>query len=842
MMERTRRGLLALGILIGLAAQGALAQTPAPSDLLPEADPKILSQLRAPDLRRSTVSRIPLPTKPVVLPRVNEKNSFGLVVTPPLATAYQAYMAGDGDAALAALDRADAAGGSAAFRWHLSFQRAQTLIMMGRASEAEEVIQRVAALEIQTTGKALNTRALRGESRLWLGDTAGAIADLALVSHDLRNWRFQTNYSAEPSAAEIVNMVAQTTAQLRAYGAMAAALLLRGDVASALPWLEETEQRYNDVHFVTSHPEYGRNLPLHPDSWYGRAVNLSFLGTARVISRRDPAAGAEFFESAARFYQAVGYVMGGVSVQALRAWSFAAIGRPAEAERVAAEALAAALALDAPDIVWRLETVRGEALLALGRADEAEQAFRRAQAAVDEISGALSTDRAKRRYGVGKEDITYRLVKFDAARGDLAALFEDMERGRARAFVDLLADRLAQENGAYAARLRAVRAVDREIVKARIVAGAPIAGARADIASLHAVRAARLAEVRVLAPELADALSVATHSMAAVQKGLAPGAVLAYVLPARDAETLSVLVVGPDNARLSPASLTAAGLRGLLQRFADAVQQQDSARQESLVGELATGLGVNGWGAQRMLYVVPSGDTHFIPWGALPVATPVVVLPLGGWLLRSAPVDGPPQPAVVLGDPDLGPGIAQLPGARVEAAEVARRFGATPLVGATATESNLRRAIGPGAGVLHLATHGLFDAENPLQSAIYLAGERAPRRLTAGDLVTAPLMARLLVLSACETGLGAVTAGDDYLGLARSLYLGGTQAIVHSLWPVEDEGTRRFMTAFHDALTSGDAGTAWLAARDATRAAGLPPAVYGAFVLGGSATVMLREP
>ena len=90
------------------------------------------------------------------------------------------------------------------------------------------------------------------------------------------------------------------------------------------------------------------------------------------------------------------------------------------------------------------------------------------------------------------------------------------------------------------------------------------------------------------------------------------------------------------------------------------------------------------------------------------------------------------------------------------------------------------------------------------------------------------------MLSACETGLGAVTAGNDYLGLARSLYLGGTQAIVHSLWPVEDEGTRRFMTAFHNALTGGNAG-------DAARAAGLPPAVYGAFVLGGSATLVLRD-
>jgi len=65
-------------------------------------------------------------------------------------------------------------------------------------------------------------------------------------------------------------------------------------------------------------------------------------------------------------------------------------------------------------------------------------------------------------------------------------------------------------------------------------------------------------------------------------------------------------------------------------------------------------------------------------------------------------------------------------------------------------------------------------------------------------------------------------------------------AVVHSLWPVEDRGTQHFMLAFHAGLADDDVTAAWLAAREATRAAGFAPAVYGAFVLGGSARVSLK--
>ena len=122
-----------------------------------------------------------------------------------------------------------------------------------------------------------------------------------------------------------------------------------------------------------------------------------------------------------------------------------------------------------------------------------------------------------------------------------------------------------------------------------------------------------------------------------------------------------------------------------------------------------------------------------------------------------------------------------------------------------------------------------------MRAAIMLAGENGGADpLTAAELFEEPIPAKLVVLSACETGMGKVAAGDDFLGLVRSFYLGGANAVLNSLWLVDDEGTRLFMRAFHANLQDQDYRAAWLAARNAAMRAGQPPAVYGAFVLGGA--------
>jgi CHAT domain-containing protein len=232
---------------------------------------------------------------------------------------------------------------------------------------------------------------------------------------------------------------------------------------------------------------------------------------------------------------------------------------------------------------------------------------------------------------------------------------------------------------------------------------------------------------------------------------------------------------------------------------------------------------------------VPSGALFFVPWGALALAPAVVVLPTGGWLLRDPAPAGGNGSAVIVGDPAYGGAWPQLPGARQEAQAVADLYGSAPVTGAAASEEAIRSRLGDGADVLHLATHGRFVAAAPLQSAVILSNGQAAAPLTAAAIFARPLPARLVVLSACETGVGRSTAGEDFLGLVRSFYLGGARAVLNSLWPIEDEGTRTFMQSFHAAARRGDYAAAWQQARDETRAKGFPPSVYGAFILGGAA-------
>ena len=62
---------------------------------------------------------------------------------------------------------------------------------------------------------------------------------------------------------------------------------------------------------------------------------------------------------------------------------------------------------------------------------------------------------------------------------------------------------------------------------------------------------------------------------------------------------------------------------------------------------------------------------------------------------------------------------------------------------------------------------------------------------------------RLVVLSACDTGVGEVRAGDGVYGLRRALVLAGSEAQVMSLWPVSDRATRDLMVSYYEALLGG---------------------------------------
>jgi CHAT domain-containing protein len=108
--------------------------------------------------------------------------------------------------------------------------------------------------------------------------------------------------------------------------------------------------------------------------------------------------------------------------------------------------------------------------------------------------------------------------------------------------------------------------------------------------------------------------------------------------------------------------------------------------------------------------------------------------------------------------------------------------------------------------VLYIAAHGEFNERNPLFSALRLAGgDGYDGRLETHEIYSLDLTRRteLVVLSACETGAGALSAGDEFSGLSRAFLYAGAPGVVASLWRVDDEATAILMAAFFQARAGG---------------------------------------
>jgi CHAT domain-containing protein/Flp pilus assembly protein TadD len=187
---------------------------------------------------------------------------------------------------------------------------------------------------------------------------------------------------------------------------------------------------------------------------------------------------------------------------------------------------------------------------------------------------------------------------------------------------------------------------------------------------------------------------------------------------------------------------------------------------------------------------------------------------------HAVPLQG--NDAIVVGNPTMPsvppePGqpaqpLPSLPGSEMEANAIAPLLNTKPLIGNVATKSAVVQLL-PKARIIHLATHGLLDDVRGLGSAIALAPDPLSSvppltkggiggvngLLTAEEILDMKLNADLVVLSACNTGRGRIT-GDGVIGLSRSLISAGVPSVIVSLWSVPDAPTAELMTEFYQNL------------------------------------------
>ena len=493
----------------------------------------------------------------------------------------------------------------------------------------------------------------------------------------------------------------------------------------------------------------------------------------------------------------------------------------------------------APEVAWQLHAGWASVLKSQGATDAAARELRSALNEIDRTSRSLALPERRSAFLADKWDVYAQLALIERDRGHVGAAFDASERLRAREMLELLArgrvsapldtsqDLVAREQdlrrriGELTHDLEQSDATDQTLRGSEVSLNASTT--RESLLRAQETYTDLLLEARERAPRHAALVAPDLATWRGVARRLAPeAAFIEYLVSDSTAlvfvvtsDTIAVLDLGmrrQELARLvdfARAVLTPRPPLRDAERGSDSLWRAPLRRlHAALIAPVeATGL----LAGKSRLVLVPHVELQYLPFAALMDTAghflveryELALTPSASVWLALGERSTEPAGAGLLA---FAPRPATLPGSSQEVATIQRLAGtdAQVLTGTAATESAFRR-LAPTRRVLHLATYGVLNKQNPLFSFVQLAPDGAEDgRLEVHEVFGLHLVADLVVLSACQTGLGSgaladVPAGDDWVGLTRAFLHAGARHVVATLWPVDDWATAELMERFYGA-------------------------------------------
>lgn len=526
-----------------------------------------------------------------------------------------------------------------------------------------------------------------------------------------------------------------------------------------------------------------------------------------------------------------------VSRLLMRAKALFAIGQTEEARRLLDEILANPRIQDVGDLYWLSLFERGQIAEVDKEQTKAIELFRKAVEIVEQQRSSLSTEASKIGFVGDKNALYARLVTVLIAKGQIAEAFDYVERSKSRALVDLLA---TKQDFSSRADPRSVKAMLVKLDTADLESRADISlqsGGTGGRRTLQVVRQ----ELRSTEPELSSLVSVSSVPLEELRALIRPDETLVEFYYQGD--NLYAFVI--DRAGHKVVMLDGSGLVNQVQAFRKATESPQSENWAGASRALYARLWqpLEGDITAKNVIVVAHGVLHYLPFAALQRPDGSHLMDLHSLrFLPSASVLKFLKPALaqktssvlVFGNPDLGDRKLDLQFAEGEAVVVARLYPASRLLTRKAASETAFKQTAQAYTRIHFASHGKFQADAPLTSGLYLAGDGSnDGLLTVGELYSMNINTDLVTLSACETGLGKITNGDDVVGLTRGFLYAGSRSIVASLWSVDDKATAHLMQSFYKNLATLDKTEALRQAQIDTRQKYPHPFYWAAFQLTG---------
>jgi CHAT domain-containing protein len=564
----------------------------------------------------------------------------------------------------------------------------------------------------------------------------------------------------------------------------------------------------------------------------------------------------EFFQEALRLGEENGDKVAVAQLLATIGGAHFSLGNYADAIKFEERSTELASKLGNPETLWYSRMIAGRAYQSLGKPTQARQALDEAITTIEGMrTHVAGPELAQQTFFEDKVGPYHAMTELLVSQNDAAEAFQYLERSKARVLLDVLQrgkvditkDMTVQER-------ERERALNNELVSLNTRVSHDSQGTQTE-GRLMAELKTRLEKTRLEYESFQTDLYIA-HPQLKIQRGkaqpirleeaarLLPDATAALeFMVTGDRTYLFVLTKSSENNRVDlkpyPLALTFAQIAERAERFREQLALGDLDFQASAreLYDLLLKPAQDQLQGKTTLIIVPDSVLWNLPFQALQSAPNHYVLE--DHALFYAPSltvlremtkarslqarKSQHEPALLaFGNPSISKQTTEglrrisldeklepLPEAEKQVMALGQLYGPSQskvYTGFEAREDRAKKESG-GYRIVQFATHGVLNDRNPMYSHLVLSQTQNDNKedglLEAREMLSLDLHADLVVLSACETGLGRIGAGEGIIGMSWALFVAGSPATIVSQWKVESASTTELMLAFHRNLKSG---------------------------------------
>jgi CHAT domain-containing protein len=480
-----------------------------------------------------------------------------------------------------------------------------------------------------------------------------------------------------------------------------------------------------------------------------------------------------------------------------------------------------------PETVWQAWYHLGIMYEKMGQDDKAIEAYKTAIAIIEAIRGNMTLSEFRSIYLDSKRDVYDRLINILIKKGRFIEAFQYSEQARARAFYDVLANKKIDFRGSMPDDLVSLEQEKRiEIQKLYKLLQSENSGKEGTegsrTATILQIKNTLLQaqtdyedliqKIKLHNPSYADMVTIQPVTIPGLQAHLDMNtAVLSYWISNKE---LIIWFITRSKVSTSTIPVSNSDLTLLVEKARKSIQSLSVKGYSADLSELYKSLIApveKDLEPYSNLVIIPNGPLHFLPFQAL-------INKKGRYLVEKYSLVYSPSASVyivsndkltktgsrfmgmALSDVNIG-NYAGLPGTEDEVKKILPLFKDNiSAFSKDCTETFVKRNAG-NYDFIHFATHGIYNYRQPLYSCLlFPQTEEDDGNLNVFEVFELNLNAKLVTLSACETGLGNLNQGDELTGLSRAFLFAGSSSVLVSLWAVADYPTALLMSDFYSYL------------------------------------------